>query len=862
MAGSTVSITFKLNTDGKGWKDLADNANGLKAVMEATAEASTKLQRKIKLFNFNQLAKGIRSVTGAMATLKNQMGELAQAYQAQSEAETKLAEVMRQRMAASDEEIDSIKRLASEQQRLGVIGDEVQLAGAQQVATFLTQKSSIATLLPAMNNLIAQQRGLNATQQDAQSIGNLLGKAMQGQTSALTRVGITFSEAQAQVMKFGTESERAAMLAEIITQNVGEMNAALAATDAGKQKQLANAMGDLRERLGEVASAAMPYVTMASGVMTACGALVQLTQAVKMANIAIAANPIMLAVSAVAALAAGLMVAYRSSEEFREIVDNAMNRAKEAFSEALEALRPLGEAIGGTLMDALSGLGSALMPIISLIADALVIVLEAVCAVVKKLTPYIQQLGSFLKGVFSRGITIAADNLGKLLDALSSLVNYIIDHALAAIHELCNWLRQIGIDVDGAVSSIKSFLGFDGKQVKMKASVKTETEKPKAGTTATPRLASAAAPSVTTPKDNTPVFREEAKTLAELEENVKYYQQALRGATLEEAASINQSIKLWQAKVDAIKSAGEVVEEEVVPAFDAEANTLEGINRNISILTERLQTATIEEAAYLNQSIEQWQAKADAIKSAGLAVEEATEEVEEAEHVDLTRSWGDIKGIESSIEGMTRAVEEDGSAWKKLSGIIDGAMGIYQSVSSIIGAIVSVFTATKSAEEASAAASESASASSAVAAGTMTTALGEQAAVSTAMIAVNKELTSSYMELASSIFFAAHAYIPFAGAGIAQGFITQSVATVQAVAAMPFAEGGIVSGATLAYVGEYPNASTNPEVIAPLDKLRSLIGGGGGGKVEFKIRDRALVGVLANGTRVSSKSGRRTNISI
>jgi hypothetical protein len=38
-----------------------------------------------------------------------------------------------------------------------------------------------------------------------------------------------------------------------------------------------------------------------------------------------------------------------------------------------------------------------------------------------------------------------------------------------------------------------------------------------------------------------------------------------------------------------------------------------------------------------------------------------------------------------------------------------------------------------------------------------------------------------------------------------------------------FADGGIVSGPTLGLMGEYPGASTNPEVIAPLDKLKSLI---------------------------------------
>jgi len=40
-----------------------------------------------------------------------------------------------------------------------------------------------------------------------------------------------------------------------------------------------------------------------------------------------------------------------------------------------------------------------------------------------------------------------------------------------------------------------------------------------------------------------------------------------------------------------------------------------------------------------------------------------------------------------------------------------------------------------------------------------------------------------------------------------------------------FASGGIVSGPTMAMVGEYPGARTNPEVIAPLDKLRGMLGG-------------------------------------
>ena len=53
-------------------------------------------------------------------------------------------------------------------------------------------------------------------------------------------------------------------------------------------------------------------------------------------------------------------------------------------------------------------------------------------------------------------------------------------------------------------------------------------------------------------------------------------------------------------------------------------------------------------------------------------------------------------------------------------------------------------------------------------------------------------------------------------------------AQVGMLAATPipkFADGGIVSGPTLGIMGEYSNAKSNPEVIAPLDKLQSLMSG-------------------------------------
>ena len=58
-----------------------------------------------------------------------------------------------------------------------------------------------------------------------------------------------------------------------------------------------------------------------------------------------------------------------------------------------------------------------------------------------------------------------------------------------------------------------------------------------------------------------------------------------------------------------------------------------------------------------------------------------------------------------------------------------------------------------------------------------------------------------------------------------------------------YADGAVAFGPTLGLMGEYANASTNPEIIAPLDKLQGMLGGGTG-EVEFRIKGQELWGVL------------------
>lgn len=57
-----------------------------------------------------------------------------------------------------------------------------------------------------------------------------------------------------------------------------------------------------------------------------------------------------------------------------------------------------------------------------------------------------------------------------------------------------------------------------------------------------------------------------------------------------------------------------------------------------------------------------------------------------------------------------------------------------------------------------------------------------------------------------------------------------------------FAKGGIVSGPTLGLMGEYPGARSNPEVIAPLDKLQSILGTSGSSQVGAVIAETRVSG--------------------
>lgn len=349
-------------------------------------------------------------------------------------------------------------------------------------------------------------------------------------------------------------------------------------------------------------------------------------------------------------------------------------------------------------------------------------------------------------------------------------------------------------------------------------------------------------------------------TIEKLDEAVRYYQEQQSKQSADEIQNTQRTIDALEAKRKAMQRGIEIpsMQKEIAEinglsnrefkikvkgiGFDALTDKIRELQKQLNDTNNPVTEGQRKDIEEMISTYEQWRKSSissfDTVKS----------------------GWDGIKGIGDSINSITDALDGNGSAWQKVTAIVDGFIQLYESISAIVG-IIDMLTTASTAHAAAKTGEAAATTATATAQGVETAAQTAAAVAMVPVIAANKLATASYMELAAAMFFAAHASIPFVGFGIASGFVSAATAMVEAIRIMPFAKGGVVSGPTLALVGEYAGASNNPEVIAPLDKLRSMIQpqGGIGGNVRFEIEGRKLVGVISNTTRVAAKSGRKSN---
>ena len=962
-----VKFNIKLVVDGK--EKIVDATADIKKFAQEFENARTESTKvRDNLLKLTQTSQSFQNVITGLQQITGVMRTYTAASAVQEEAEAKLANNMRNTMNAREEDIQSIRDLCSAQQQLGVIGDEVQLAGAQELATYLEKKSSLEKLIPVMNDMVAQQYGLNATQESAANIATMLGKVMEGQVGALSRYGYKFDEAQEEILKFGSEEQRVAVLSEVVESAVGGMNEALAQTDAGKAKQAANDIGDLKEKVGAlfatieptiiaVGELGMAFMALGTtyngikgvfvGILSGTRALSGWAATTRLASIntKIAGNVVgwfttvmnMSSVSIRGATIAvkGLTWALRALE-----VATAVGAVIAAISFAVELLgdsaSDASDELGkfGDKADAVSDSYKRVQDVFESTSSQ---TYSTLMTSYKKLQAGWQSLSddyqktAWIKdnqrefqslGLEIDGVSAAENAFVKNTDAVVQsfiarakaaarlaqlteeykLQNELIDKistsndAAQARHHvnagdkanITSWDRKrdgqyIELASDGSYRYTQAgadrankvkWIGnsADDKanrealrqsrartarlEAGMAADIKatsTFPSVPSGGGSTTTRTAPRTAPitSAVTPEPP-PAEGSMAwykKRLEELrrdieatgDEQVARALQADYEAIEKEFGEYKVRIGVEELPKEEVRTVAEKMQSELISAqrdFDnaltveakvAAAAKVSEIQSQIDEATRgKLTIGADVDASYIEQGsdADKRQSYANAQQKASrieqdykigiIGKDEALEEIAEL-NVALEKLGLNPIEIEVMTDDISKAKE-------KFQGATDAISSMGQSISGLGSSLE----------------------------------LPELNIAGTLAQAIATMAQGYATATAESAALGPWAWFAFAATGLAQ--LTAMISSVKQATA--FANGGIVSGPTLALVGEYGGASTNPEVIAPLDKLQGMLEprGAMGGRVVFEVRGRSLVGVLENENAVGVKSGRSVRI--
>lgn len=918
---STISITFRLDGDSKEFKELTTDAAGLKKVLQSAIAPAENLKKSLinwsqgvqaidaitntvstvssALSQFSDRMKGLQSANIAITQLTGKTGEemvkLRSKVQAVSEHfGTDFNETLRAANALSKGfgiSMEDAMKLVQDGLVSGANAGGDFIDTVREYPRYFKEAGLSAEDFIAITTNAAQQGVFSDKGVDVIKEGNLRIREMTTATAdALNGIGISAEKVQADlqagsITTFDVMQMVAAKLNELPASSAavgtaiadifggpGEdagleyiktlaniqlnMDAVKAATQGTAEQQerqiqmqenLKNGLSGLID-LSAIYTDVKPYVDLTAQIGMAAmgiGGLIKTVKAMniqqailktrivavaaaqkmvtiattawtavqKVLNLVLTANPIGLIITAIGALVAALIAAYKNCEGFRKIVDKVW-----------EAIKPLANAIMNGLAKAFEWLVEKCKEAWEWLKNILGLgkqKVEVAVEVSKPKTP-------------TPTLDMDKPNASDYTYTPTAGAGKVTGTAKPKWTEDASNLKAISDNVQILNEKLQTASAEEAVLINQQI----ELWEQKADAI---RNAGKAA------DDNTPLWKEDADTLREINDNIQILNEKLQDATAEEAAAINQQIAAWNAKADAIRNAGAAVDN--TPLWKEDASNLKEISDNIEILNDQLQTATIEEAALINQQIAAWKDKADAIREAGVETEKVSMSTGKA----LQQGWGGIKNIGSSIEGITSALQGNGNAWQVVTGIIDGFIGLYTGIQTVVG-IIQLLTGASAAHAATKGVEATAETTEAT---VRATTAATNAAASAAIITANKLEAASWKELAASEYMAAHAYIPFAGFGIAMGFVTAMLAATAAAGIPMLAEGGIASGPTLAMVGEYAGAKGNPEVIAPLDKLRGMLAQPASmdfGKVEFEIKGRTLVGILNKENNITKRS--------
>lgn len=423
------AIHYELDLDDskfkKGMGEAKGHLEGLKDRFEAAEQGSKIFTAAIAAGAAAVVAFGVKSVA---------------AFNASLEAETKLRTNLLNVTGARMEDVKALKAQAAELQRYGVIEDDAIIAGQAQLATFNLQASTIAKVTPKIADMAAQIGGYNVGAEQMVQLNNLVGKVLTGNVGALSRYGVSLSDAQQEQLKLGTEAEKAALLVEVLGQNYGQVNLALARTPKGIWIGLVNQFGDFMELVGEsIVDVMQPFLNELVGWVEGIGGAEGMFRILNEKLAWFKAN---------GAIIAGVIIGGMTPALF------ALAAGVWAVMAPLIPFLALGAALGflaQKLIEHFGGVGAvfaAIQPVIQAIGDIfntyILPVLSAVWqSIAQRLWPALMQLWQTLEPILIPVLKALAVILGgALLVAIMAAVGalYVIVNVLSAVVTAVRWV--------------------------------------------------------------------------------------------------------------------------------------------------------------------------------------------------------------------------------------------------------------------------------------------------------------------------------------------------------------------------------------------------------------------------------------
>lgn len=575
-------------------------------------------------------------------------------------------------------------------------------------------------------------------------------------------------------------------------------------------QKLNNAIASMTDWAGSAAKVAGPVLDLTANAGMAVMSIAQLTKGMRLAkvasaawtavqhplNAAISANPIGLVVMAIAALVAAIVYAYNNCEEFRQSCDRMWATIKD-----------VAEVIWALLVKAFNAVYPIIKDVAEVVWSLLVKAFEALYAVHTKI------------------VGVVMDYLAPAFDRLSSAVKTAWKwvRRLSGVDE-ADQLEAAGNAAKGAAAAVTGY-GEAAEEAGKKAE--------EAGKKTVYGLAGGGP--ANPPKYDGKSLIANARTYNELANNITYYEGKLKNLAPSQEAEITRTART----VAALKRQQEAIKALQAAAEAPEApRSMADISKAISVKKAQLQLEPDPGAQVrINREIEALERQLKVIEIRLEAKPLKADQIipatpDHGAKIDLSK-YGvtppDLSKIK--LPGADQILgDRHGRKKQEIEGLVPVSRLAQQGLGGVADMLGSISRLTD----------ESA---------------GAWLQWGASVLDACSRALPAIMAVAAGNAANSAAQTPVVGWILAGAAIAGVLASFAAIP--KFADGGIAYGPTLGLFGEYAGASNNPEVVAPLDKLRSLINPAGGvmaGRVEFVIDGRRLVGVLNNVNRYNERT--------